>query len=130
MADIEGLNELLDTLDEIDGNLVQKRKLIAKSLRKGAKPIQEEGARRIKVKTGAARESMSTSVIDQTSEGAEAQIGPKRFYAKFPEYGTIHQRATPWLGPSFDAKEPEALEIIGEVLGDGIEEIWDDGNNG
>lgn len=123
--EVEGLDGLLKALEETSLNLVQKRKLIVKSLREAGRLIEEEGRQRIPVgETGAAKASMSTSIVDQTSTGAEAQIGPRRFYVKFEEFGTIHQTARPWLGPSFDAKEEEAVDKIAEVLGDGIEDAF------
>lgn len=124
MADVEGLDGLLKALDETSLNLVHKRKLIVKSLREAGRLVEEEGRRRIPVETGSARESMSVSVVDQTSTGAEAQIGPRRFYPKFEELGTIHQTRRPWLGPSYDATEREAIEKIESIIGDGIEDAF------
>lgn len=124
MADIEGLHELLDALEETSINLVDRRKLIAKALRAAGKLVSAEAQRRIPVDTGAARASMSVSVIEQTAQGAEAQIGPKLFYVKFAEFGTSRQTARPWLGPAYDATEDDAFEKIAEILGDGIEESF------
>lgn len=124
MADIEGLDAWLDAMDEVGASLWTKRKLIAGSLRKGAVPIEEDYESRIPVLTGEAKESVSTSVIEQTGTGAEAEIGPRKFYPKFGELGTIHQAANPQLGPAFDNNEEEALDIIWQHLGDGIEDAY------
>lgn len=121
---VEGLEELLTALDALDLGRVEKRKLIVKALRDGSKPIEEEGKSRFQstfhMRTGLALESISTSVRDQTSTGAIAEIGPKRFYPKFGEYGTVHETSRPWLGPSFDSKVDTATGILADVLFDGI----------
>jgi HK97 gp10 family phage protein len=124
MADLEGFDELLGALENTALNMGQRRKLIVKALREGSKPVQEESTNRIPVDTGKAKASISTTVIEQSSTGAEAQIGPRRFYPKFAELGTIHQSATPWLGPSFDNKQDQAVDIISDVLSNGIEESF------
>lgn len=124
MADIDGLDAWLDAMDEVGASLWTKRRLIAGSLRKGAVPIEEEYENRIPVLTGEAKESVSTSVIEQTGTGAEAEIGPRKFYPKFGELGTVHQSASPRLGPAFDSREEEALETIWQHLGDGIEDAY------
>lgn len=124
MATVEGLQDLLNALDETSLNLGSKKKLIVKALREGAKPIEVEARQRLRKRSGAAAKSVSTSVIDQTATGAEAHTGPRRFYPKFSEYGTIHQPADPRLGPAYDNKEEEAVDIISKVLGDGIEESY------
>jgi HK97 gp10 family phage protein len=122
--DVEGFDELFNALEETKINLTQKRKLLAKGLRGAGKIVEDEGRRRISVLTGRARESMSTAVVGQTATGAEAQIGPKMFYPKFPEYGTSHQPGRPWLGPAYDSKVDEAVDKFGEIVGDGIEEAF------
>lgn len=131
MADevkIEGMEQLLDALANCSLNLVEKRKLIVKALRAGSKPIEDEGKLRFgtqyQMRTGLAKASISTSVLNQRSDSADAQIGPKRFYPKFGEYGTVYQTSKPFLGPAFDAKVEEAVDIIGDVLGEGIEDSY------
>jgi HK97 gp10 family phage protein len=124
---MEGFDEFFKALDETTLNLGEKRKLIAKSLREAGELVAEEYRMRIPVLTGRAKESVGVSVVGQTATGAEAQIGPRMFYPKFEEFGTSRQTGHPTLGPSFDAKEDEALEKIAEILGDGIEESYNDG---
>lgn len=124
MADIEGLDAWLDAMDEVGASLWTKRRLIASSLRKGSVPIEEEGENRIPFLTGEAKESMSATVKEQTGTGAEAEIGPRKFYPKFHELGTVHQTATPWLGPAYDNREEEAVDTIWQHLGDGIEDAY------
>lgn len=126
MSDIEGLEELLEALDETALSLGEKRQLIVKALRKASEPIQEEAIARAPRLTGRLKANIGIAVTDQTAEGAEAHIGPtsKAFYGLFQEIGTIHMTGKPWLGPAYDAREDEALEIISEILGEGIEEAF------
>lgn len=126
MADIEGLQGLMDKLDELPR--VMARKLIVDALRAGAEPIQERAAELApddpETPGSRIKESMMTSVVDQTAIGATAKIGPSRkgFVGQFAEFGTAHQSAEPFLRPAFDANVDEATRIIGETLAAGIEE--------
>lgn len=126
MAGLEGFDELIETLQEMQIPLGDKRKLIANSLRKGAQPILDQARSNAPFVTGHLLSSVAIEVIDQSAEGAEARVGVKDpgFYGRFDERGTAHQPARPWLGPAFDDREDEAYEIIAETLGDGIEDIW------
>jgi len=122
---IEGMNDLLKSMEALP--LVLQKTLIVRSLRKGGEPIREEAARnapddpetpgsRIEV-------SVKVQVREQTADGAVAVIGPSSggFVGIFSETGTAHQTAQPWLSPAFDSRKEEALSIIGDELGDGIE---------
>lgn len=46
----------------------------------------------------------------------------KAFWGMFLEFGTRHQRKTPFLRPAFEAKKMEALNRLGQALGRGIEQ--------
>lgn len=124
--EIRGFDELLHAMQESELTLVSRRRLIVKSLRAGGKVIEAEAKANAPVLTGELHSKISTSVIGQTAEGAEAHVGPtnKAYYGIFSEYGTSRQPETPWLGPSFDRKEQEAVETVAQVLGDGLEEAF------
>ena|ERR1051325_3956375 len=126
--DVEGLQELLTAMDGLP--LALQKNLIVRALRKGAEPIREQAealapddpttpGSRIK-------ESMTTTVSDQTADGAIAKIGPSRkgFMGKFAEFGTAHQSAEPFLRPAYDEKIEEAVKLISENLAEGIEREW------
>lgn len=127
MADVEGLDELLGALDSL--TLTERKKVIAKTLRRAGTPIQEEGKRRAPRRSGKLIENIKVSVREQTAEGAEARIGvtDKAFYGRFPEHGTAHQVAKPWLGPAYDAKKEEAFGIIASDLGEFVDDGWTSG---
>jgi HK97 gp10 family phage protein len=67
------------------------------------------------------RENIGTNVTDQTASGVIGFTGltKKGFPGGFAELGTRHQKQTPFIAPSFD--EAEAIAIISEVLGEGLE---------
>lgn len=51
---------------------------------------------------------------------ARAYMGPTAYgypQATFREFGRIHQPATPYMRPAFEARKYQALEIIRETLG-------------
>lgn len=123
---VVGLDELLDALDETALNLTEKRKAIASALRKGGKVIQKRAEQTAPVKKGQLRVRLGVAVKDQTASGAHARIGVRDigFYGKFAEYGTAHQPKTPWLGPAFEQSQEEAVEVVGETLGDEIEDAF------
>jgi len=126
MADIQGMDELLRGLADVD-SLVKQKNIIARTLRKAAEPIRaraEELAPDDPTTPGSRiKENMMVTVSDQTAEGAVAKIGPSRkgFFGQFAEFGTAHQPAEPFLRPAFDEKLEEATGIIREELRDQIE---------
>lgn len=132
MAEVEGLQELLRALDNTSLNLGGKRKLIVKSLRAGGQPILEaqKAAAPDDPETAESRieENLGISVVEQTSEGAELRVGTKKwgFIGRFAEHGTMNQPRRAWMGPSFDNTEEQAVEIIAKVLGDGIEDAFNE----
>lgn len=128
MADVEGLDDLLKSMDALP--LTLRKTLIARALRKGAQPIREKAAMLAPDDPETPRshieESMSINVVEQTAEGAKAIIGPTRagFMGIMAELGTAHEAARPFLQPAFDQHVGEAVELIGDVLADGIEEAF------
>jgi HK97 gp10 family phage protein len=132
MAEIEvkGLDEFAKALNETTLNLTQKRKLLAKGLRKASEPILEAQKDRAPddLMTDGSRieDNLGINVIDQTGTSAESRIGSKKwgFVGRFAELGTSNQSATPWMGPAYDATIDESVAIFGEVLGKGIEDSY------
>jgi HK97 gp10 family phage protein len=122
---IDGLDDLLKSMDGMP--LVLQKKLIVEALREGSEPVQEQMAILAPDDPDTAgsriRENIDVSIAERTADGAVAYIGPTKagFVGGFAEFGTAHQTATPFIGPAFDEKVEEATQIIGEVLGDGIE---------
>lgn len=122
---VVGLDQWLKDLERLP--LTLRRKLMAKALREASKPIQEEMSRTAPndPTTPGSRiaDNIATNVVDQTATGATALTGPTAhaFFAGFSEFGTAHQTERPFIGPAFDATVDKAIEIMDEVLGDGID---------
>lgn len=127
MADdftVIGLDEFIADLDQLP--LTVSKKFVAKALRAGAKPIQQQmiaNAPDDPKTPGSRARNIDINVSEQTANHAIAYIGPtkKGFMAGWAELGSKHQRAKPFMGPAFDAKVNEAVQIIGENLGASIE---------
>ena len=122
--EVVGLQDLLKKLEDLP-SLVSAKNAIARSLRKGAEPIRVEAGRMAPRSDEAPHlaDTMVIQVSEQTADGAVAKIGPskKGFYGTFQEFGTINHSAQPFLRPAFDARQSEALKIVGEVLAAEIE---------
>lgn len=137
---VTGLSDLVDRLNTLPLALGAQKNIIVRALRAGAVPIENrahelapvyQGLERFQMRRkkqyllvpGQLRESMMTTVSDQTATGAVAKIGPGRpgFYGAFEEFGTDRQLAKPWLRPAFDEKLAEAVAIIGYTIGSEIE---------
>jgi HK97 gp10 family phage protein len=127
---VEGLQELIDTLQDIPASLGEKRQINARALRRGCAPLLEEQQHRAPddPETGGSRirDNLGISVVEQSASGAEGRVGSKKwgFVGRFAEWGTTDQTARPWMGPAYDARVEEAIDLIGKELGDGIEEAW------
>ena len=119
--DIHGLQELLKSMDELPLSL--QKTLIVRALRKGAEPIRARAEELAPIDTGKLKELMMITIADQSASSATAKIGPARktFYGGFQEFGTIYDKAQPFLRPAFDEQQEEALRLIGEDLAAGIE---------
>lgn len=122
---VEGLDDLLASMDALP--LALQKNLIVRSLRKGGEPIAEEMERTAPddPETPGSRieRNIRVQVSDQTATGAVARIGPTSggFPAIFAEVGSAHQTARPFIGPAFEATKDDALKLVGDVIGSGIE---------
>src|SRR3990167_5019859 len=120
MANVEGLDELLKSMDSLA--LSVQKNLIVRALRKGAEPIRARAEELAPRDEGQLAESMMITVSDQTATGATAKIGPSRtgFYGHIPEFGLANNPAQPFLRPAADEKMDEAVRLVGETLEAGI----------
>jgi HK97 gp10 family phage protein len=66
--------------------------------------------------TGANRESID-SVVNETSEGVEAQMFTTSGYGGYLELGTSKMRAQPYLNPAFEAHIGKLPERVKEKIG-------------
>lgn len=125
---VEGMQALLDSMEALP--LVVRKNLIVRALRKAgeivARRMRELAPRDPNTAGDRIPESIKVAVRDQTATGAYAEIGPHgrwSYLSIFAEGGTKRgQKATPFVGPAFDQTVDEAYTVLGEVLGDGIEQ--------
>lgn len=126
MADVEGMKELLESMDEL--SLVMQKKLIVRALRKAGDIIKRRAAEKApndpNTPGNRIADNLAVSVQEQTANGAVVRVGvtSKGFVGRFHEYGTKNMRAHPWLGPAFDETQEDATTALAEDLSDGIDE--------
>lgn len=100
-----------------------QRKVLMAATRDGAAVIVEAAEERAPRLTGNLAENMTSRIYESSPAEVTARIGPDKStpYGRFPEFGTIHAKAEPYLRPALDEKHEEAMRVIGESLMDGIE---------
>ena len=118
MSSIEGLDELLEKLSNLGGDVKKSTK---KGLHRGAKKIQMQAKLLAPVDTGQLRNSIKTSARE-TEDGAEAKVYTNVEHAPYVEFGTgqrgasshierpegvsynyrhLGQRAQPYMSPAY-----------------------------
>ena len=132
--DITGMTELLDKLQELPLSLGEKKRIIARSLRAAAEPIQVRASELAPFDAlhddGLhLKDNIIISVTDQNAEGATVKVGPaakgkggKFYYGAFNEWGSIHNTPKPFMRPAFDQKVEEVIGLISDSLREAIEE--------
>lgn len=96
-----------------------------KALKAGAQPIVDEAKRKVPVRTGQLRDSI-TSVVARTREPAQKKVKigflyPAARRAHFTEFGTANQPAQPFLRPALDTQAQAAIDEITKTLRDGLD---------
>jgi HK97 gp10 family phage protein len=136
MSGISGANELAKVLRKLPRRVGQD--VLSRSLRVGANVIRKEAKlqapmadavylgnkhqMRKKRRYGHLRENIKVTATKHKSGAAQMTVHTGRAYwGMFLEFGTRYIAAHPWLSVAFEAKHGEALEKIGERLGQNIE---------
>lgn len=110
------------------GNMADKTDLIEAILLAVAEPIRAEASRNAPRRVGG-KGTLSKEIIKKTIEKRRARVvvgvGPskKAWYGVFPERGTSHSPAKPYLRPSFDNGKETAKGEITSKLWDEIEGV-------
>jgi HK97 gp10 family phage protein len=95
------------------------------SLRAGGRVIAAGMKSRVPVRTGALRNSITVSSAKKATKGrSNVVVGfkkPVSRRAHLTEFGTEHSRAEPFIRPTIDQDGEEAIKVIGEALGKGVE---------
>lgn len=119
---LEGGDELAKKLRALP-RAVSGRVLEAAVL-KGAEPIRDE-ARRLAPRSpggGNLAQNIDAEVTEGGTRVVTVSVGPNKeaWYGIFPELGTKHHAAKPYLRPSFDSQKGEAQAAVGRELWDAI----------
>ena len=145
-VNVEGLDGLLDRLKALPKEISGKAGgPVKKSLIAGAKLISEEAGRTLQQainqpnvdgtisnSTGLLKKSIQVKRVAKPPTGVAeiVQVRVKRGktadgtsvtkYGKAMEFGTVKQKALPWLRPAFENKKEPALNVIVQALRDAI----------
>lgn len=139
MANVDGMAELLKKLEAM-GDVRQTQRVLRSAAGVGMRRVAREARARVpkgtvehKTYKGrlvapgfASRNVRVVTRINRNSGNAEALLGVRReaFYAvQFIELGTARIPATPWLVPSLEAKQDEAVEYMRRQMAKRIERI-------
>lgn len=95
---------------------------LAEVVENAARPIEDEAKTLVPVDTGRLQRSIDTEMTETTPTRAVATVGPHTEYAGFVEFGTVHQRAQPYMRPAFDSKKQEAVDVLRQELRNTITE--------
>lgn len=123
---VEWLAGADQALAEVGKKSTQKN-ILVRTLKKAAKPIDDEASALAPVDTGKLQISVVTgtqltrrqrsSAYKAGSLGvAEVHVGTAMSRGLFQEFGTYKQRAQPFMRPAWDGNREKALKIIGEEL--------------
>lgn len=81
----------------------------------------------VKKRTGDLQSNIKIGEIRESRKGKSIVVGPGKgdisvaYYGKFAEYGTVHQKATPFMRPTFDETKEKVYKKIAEVLHEEIQ---------
>lgn len=75
--------------------------------------IQNGARRRVPVKTGRLRNSITHEIAE---DGLNAAIGSNAQYAPYVEFGTRRMRARPYLFPAFEEERPQYMARLRRAL--------------
>lgn len=127
---IYGFDETVSALRRLPQEIAGK--VLDSAMRKAGVPMAQDASRSApRSDTPSAAGHMADSIglrkfTDQNS-GNDLEvnfwIGPdsRHFYGLFPEFGTIHESAHPFMRPAFDRGDRSVIDDLGKELGPGVE---------
>lgn len=126
--EVQGAEEVMKKLHDMAG---AGKKILRKSMRKGAKVIQKEAKanapvgsskmlkKNIKVKSG----KRSRETITLNVQNAAGDYKGQTYYAAMVNFGTKYQEAQEFMDKAFETKGDEAADLILETAWDEIEKL-------
>ena len=125
MAVIQGIEQLEAKLKKLP--LALQRKVLTDAVKQGGEIIRQGAANAAPVLTGqlAANEIISVVASESNAYYVLIRIGPRRknFYGIFEEFGTSHQQAEPWLGPSYEITKELAQQKVVAAFKETVENL-------
>ena len=129
---IKGLEELSQKIHEFPDKLVKKG--VRDALRAGGEVLRGEISARAPRSVdethghppGFLAEHIGTSLsLSTRNDKGEIKVGPvkKAFYGMFPEFGTKHQAAQPYIRPAFESQKQNALDAFINKLRQAFNEV-------
>jgi len=121
--EVQGAEEVMKKLHNMAG---AGKKILRKSMRKGAKVIQKEAKanapvgsskmlkKNIKVKAG----KRSRETITLNVQNAAGDYKGQTYYAAMVNFGTKHQEAQEFMDKAFESKGDEASDLI-------VQDAWE-----
>lgn len=101
-VDVSQIRKLAADLDRAANRLGKDSSDV---VRKTAKAVERAAKSRVEVKTGATRDSITTTIKGSgNAKAIYANIGPSTLQGRLLEYGTARQSPRPYLGPALDAQ--------------------------
>ncbi len=114
-VEIEGMDELRKRLAEMGE---QSKRIEHAALKKAAGRIEAAIIEEVPVRSGNLKKSIKSSGV-RTKDGIKhVLVGPSKdcYYGVFVEFGTVHQKADPFMARGFEKSKEEALEIVANEL--------------
>lgn len=122
---VENMGELRDNFSELRRSA--QASVIRSALRGGGNVVVKEARRRVPVRTGLGKKSITMNVDrDRRDRGTfVATIGwaKRAFYLGFVELGTAHMAASPFLRPALSGSTEAILQAFFATMGKRIEKI-------
>ena len=118
--ELRGIEELITEVEKLGqkGSRIEN-----KALREAGEVVREAIENETPVNTGKLKESITVSRV-KTKEGMKrVEVGPDKdgFYGRFVEFGTVKQKANPFISRGYETSKKSAAEKISEELRKGLD---------
>jgi HK97 gp10 family phage protein len=125
---LEGIEDFKKLLEKLDRKT--QKKVIRQAIRAGAKVFAKEMKANAPVETGRLKRSIKVrmgkrrkNIISVSAYVTGGRESEEASVALFKEFGTKHMEKKPFVGPAFDTKEDEVMQLCLKSIGDGIDSI-------
>ena len=125
-TELKGFEAVQKKIDELGG---KGSRIANKALEDAAQPILEEAknTRAFRHITGRIRDHLKVGDAHKKGGVRYREIGifasaskTHPFYARYHEFGTVKERARPFLGPAYEKRKKEAYTILKDQIRKGL----------